>query len=842
MATCALALLPSQQFGRRVLADLEPLPEDAQQYLHADFDGDGLADLLTVGPVSGLLLHAARPDGRFVTGRSLPAGPLPAWSATALDFDGDGDLDLVVMDSNGVDALRNDGGLAFTSVGASILPAVAFVPDLAEPPIAVDLNQDGVRDLVVPSLDGPLTWMWTPSGRFADATASLLSAMPRPHRGLTAVRDFNGDGRNDLLHMTTDPARGDVLLIRVPGPGFVLHPTPNLRPAGAGRAQSLATADLDGDLDLDVLLVDGSQVRRFDNDGSGSFTERTGAAVPAGSTVRALLVGDLDLDGDVDAVLRTSDGPPQIWRNGPGSVFQLEGRAPESAYAPGQAMLLTDLDGRHGLDLLFQSNGPELWIDGPTGAGYLRAAGRAYQPAVEVRIHDAADVDGDGDLDFAGAREPLSGRAPAECVLGYGDGQGGVTWRTLSASRPGARMVFADVNGDGWPDLLGAVGGALDAPFPQPDLLFANIRGTGFLDVSTQLPAVSEGSNRLLPGDVDNDGDVDFVVIGTRPMLYRNSFGGVFTLGTTMPAATGIYTDGALGDFDGDGDLDVVAVIDDPFFPGQSQWRNDGSGGFTTVPGAVFPGAPRASRIAAGDLDGDGDLDVLLGAVGTDDAVYLNDGTGAFTRGAALPAQPTGACQQAWLVDLDEDGDLDALTLRVGGGTSRFGIALVALNGGAGNFSAPPAGTWFDGQLVGRRAVFADVDDDGDLDLAAESGMFLHHRRDLWMPRLARTGQAFPLRLRAFAPAPVTAAVVLQAAPPTAPLALPGLGTLRVDPTKTILVAPPGPVPGDGSPFDLALTIPLDPRILGVPLTAQAVFVEGTQLRLSGVTTRTVLF
>src|SRR5262245_59481881 len=119
----------------------------------------------------------------------------------------------------------------------------------------------------------------------------------------------------------------------------------------------------------------------------------------------------------------------------------------------------------------------------------------------------------------------------------------------------------------------------------------------------------------------------------------------------------------ALGDVDGDGDPDLLVGNPGPYPPAQTRlFLNDGGGAFADATAqlqAIFFQQPRA--IALGDVDGDGDLDALIGNFGPPCNLFLNNGSGVFADASAqLPPllRPTRAVA---LADVDADGDLDAL-------------------------------------------------------------------------------------------------------------------------------------------------------------------------------------
>ncbi|MGI4863800.1 MAG: FG-GAP-like repeat-containing protein [Janthinobacterium lividum] len=217
----------------------------------------------------------------------------------------------------------------------------------------------------------------------------------------------------------------------------------------------------------------------------------------------------------------------------------------------------------------------------------------------------------------------------------------------------------------------------------------------------------------LIKGDVDNDGDLDFISAGLGGSAFTaglNDGTGQFAAGPGF-AVRGAITAVALADVDADGDLDITwaahyATTDSVLFK-----LNNGSGSFGGLTKVAVEAAPRS--LAFGDLDADGDLDLVVASYQAAGkvSVRLNDGAGHFSGTTAVS---TGATTYGVaLGDLDSDGDLDLLATNEGDGT-----ILVALNNGAGSFgpaAATPAGT------LPHEAILVDIDQDSDLDFVASS-------------------------------------------------------------------------------------------------------------------------
>jgi hypothetical protein len=162
----------------------------------------------------------------------------------------------------------------------------------------------------------------------------------------------------------------------------------------------------------------------------------------------------------------------------------------------------------------------------------------------------------------------------------------------------------------------------------------------------------------------------------------------------------------ALGDLDNDGDLDVVV----PSYEAHLVYfcLNDGQGSFTP-PTPLMPLAFSGPvQVALADVDSDGDLDALVVCQALNSIkVYVNNGRGAFTNSFSTPTGPTP--DDLHLADLDADGDLDLVV------ANTFATTLsVRLNNGNGSFSNAPDITVRDNP---RGLALGDIDGDGDLDL-----------------------------------------------------------------------------------------------------------------------------
>ncbi|MHC4702731.1 MAG: CRTAC1 family protein [Planctomycetota bacterium] len=274
---------------------------------------------------------------------------------------------------------------------------------------------------------------------------------------------------------------------------------------------------------------------------------------------------------------------------------------------------------------------------------------------------------------------------------------------------------WADLDNDGDYDLVN--GTTWDNPdYPNHNNIFRNDGGGMFTEVTPRcMRRRREETRGMICLDADRDGDLDiFCVTGWRGSgdpeserneIYENRGNFDFVAHEASPLYNCPAGQGAAdADYDGDGDIDVVACNRDGDL---NILRNDGGlDSFTKIDPASIGIRHRAyGGATTGDLDNDGDPDMILVDAAESGHLYVNDGSGKFTFVRSF-VKVDG--YMAGLADLDNDTDLDLVFA---------GDKRVYLNNGSGNFSPGPA-VPVSGINDPRAIAFADIDNDGDLDFA----------------------------------------------------------------------------------------------------------------------------
>ena len=329
----------------------------------------------------------------------------------------------------------------------------------------------------------------------------------------------------------------------------------------------------------------------------------------------------------------------------------------------------------------------------------------------------ALDIDNDGDLDVLVAVEFSANR------LFVNDGTGVLkeeSWRLPRAVHDSEDIAAADFDGDGDLDVV------VVSEDDETNEHYIN-QGTGvFLEAGHLLP-VRGISNAVEALDVNLDGAPD-LIIGNRGQNFVlvNDGAGRFRdeTATRLPVQGETTQDIAVGDVDGDGDADLVFANEEGL---DRLVLNDGAGRFVPAPEGHLPSPPTATDsrdVELADVDGDGDLDLFFGIVGwgkesrvARNRLLINDGTGVFTDETDSRLDgPDDDTLDGVFLDLDADGDLDLVTSHTRG----LEPAILAAweNDGAGRF-APVSSEYFGDERTGDilAIVSADFDGDGATDL-----------------------------------------------------------------------------------------------------------------------------
>ncbi|MEM7203578.1 MAG: VCBS repeat-containing protein [Planctomycetota bacterium] len=692
-----------------------------------------------IAPLLFALAVAAPAQQRFaeLAGRHLPTLERSVAEIATADVDGDGDQD-VALATMGFTAgetrlFVNEGDGVFVDVTATALP---FASLRARSAGWVDVDGDSDPDLLLaaPGPAGPtMLYLNDGTGVFTDVTAARLPATVGAVRRI-AGGDVDRDGDLDVLLV----AYGAIQLLRNDGTGTFTDVTASTLPAGMRVSNSGLLLDVDNDGDLDVVLANdfdgyGTPGSAFDslflNNGDGVFADASEGRLPGvDETETDLAAADVDRDGDLDLVFAGANSADRLLLNDGAGRFSdaPAGRLPAPAERSRRATF-ADVDGDSDPDLLVMAATPHLYLNDGAGAFVDAASARLPEITNDAGCVTAADVDGDGDPDvLIGAQLPA-----LLSVLLLNDGDGVFVNATATPiparSDTASTIAVGDVDGDGNHDVV--VG-----HWSAQNRLYLNDGGDRFGDATDQLPQDGERPDTVLLVDVDGDADLDlFFANAQQDQLYLNDGTGRFTDATAgrIPSDQVVAGGAAAGDIDLDGDVDLL--VGESSITGQPSntrvLENDGTGRFTDATAARLP-EPRsdAAEVLLADVDGDGDLDLTVLGVRERNHLYLNDGSGVFTDVTETHMPNDSFFTLAGSFgDVDADGDLD---LVLGNGIGE--VNQLYLNSGGGRFVDVSAAQFTTTAQRTLGIALLDADGDGDLDAVAanQQGLFLQTAQD----------------------------------------------------------------------------------------------------------------
>lgn len=724
----------------------------------ADFDQDGHLDVaipVRGNPNSSIEVFLNDQSAAFSTSTSYTYAGTYVYGLDVGDINLDGYPDIVYVDydNDRVSVLQNDQDGTF-----SLRPHVTVGVGPYYDAKLLDVDGDGQLDIISTNYDGVNISVakGNGDGTFAARTDYSMSGSASP----TFIAGGDIDGDEDLDLVVGQGSEGFTIFFN-DGTGDY-----STKQTVSDDAYGVSLADIDADGDLDILATNGGTVNTYLSSGTGSPTfTKSDYPFSIGGSLNSIDTGDINGDGSLDVVTHTSSN---IYAISNGELVSVSSTTPtnNSDNVTSSSNITVNFNKTMDAATIVDSTVIVTGSSSGVMAKSLSLSGSTLTidptnnfiagEEVRVLITDAMKSSGGFDL-FSPKMTSFRVAASGNGYLAYGD-----TTRLQDISY--STLYQADIDGDGDIDAL---------PYSSSEdslLIFENNAG-----VFTKLTAVSVlNAERIEVVDLDNDGDMDLLVrpqssgtlsyflndgnesfasavtistsLGTSfsnpwgvtdlnndgyPDLYYNpgnsifyyhlSSNGIFTSTSSTETMSGSVSSFSHGDVDGDGDIDVLAGNNSDKFV--EVLFNEGGKSFSK--GSSFAFKKRADVLRTADLNGDDDLDFIVMDDNTDYVfeVALGNGDGTFqttteytTSGITLSTFDTG--------DMDGDGDLD-LVFQYEDNDSGNDEYLIAYNNGSGGFGtqltyAVPTASSNPGiyrSQLSSELKLSDVDGNGNLDI-----------------------------------------------------------------------------------------------------------------------------
>lgn len=359
------------------------------------------------------------------------------------------------------------------------------------------------------------------------------------------------------------------------------------------------------------------------------------------SGVTMTIAADLDGDGDSDVIgCNSGNDDIVLWRNANGIGTSWTEQLVDGSFDGVSGIAAGDIDGDGDMDIVAAATNADdmAWwanADGLGGSWVKHTIDPNFNGARSTAV---ADIDGDGDLDVLGAAWNANDIALWRNLAGTG-----LSWQKTTINSEFGRACWvssADVDGDGDVDVLGA------ARMDDDISWFQNMNGSGSSWTERLVDGGFDGARCVHAADLDGDGDIDILGAAENSndvCWWENTAGtGLSWTEWTIDGSYGGARAVSTGDIDGDGDLDVLgaAYTDDDI----TWWESTGSPVVPWVEHSLDADMDGAISVCSAHIDTDASLDVLGAAADAGDVAWWS-----------LSAYPENGSMESSILELPQD-------------------------------------------------------------------------------------------------------------------------------------------------------------------------------------------
>ncbi|WP_298417228.1 T9SS type A sorting domain-containing protein [uncultured Kordia sp.] len=718
-------------FEDEVVMDNTMRPARMTSFLPMDFDNDGDVDLLFASEDNSNIVWFENIDGNI---NHSEQKVLVTTSNTPLvlriaDIDNDGDNDIICRVLGGNSKIvwfENLGDNESFNAPQTILTGINGLFQF----YIGDVDNDGDLDIISNSrqYDNSIYWLENIDGQANFGARQIITT--NTYDSTIHPVDIDNDGDLDVLSITNSFL---LLYENLDGQGSFSNYEIISNEIEDGSFVKTADLDNDGDLDIISSSKDDKKIGLFEHlDGQGNFGAQQTIAIT--EEINAdLSIADMDGDGDLDILsVEWIQNRITWYENTDGQGDFSLAQFVNTDNTSGMAIAAVDFDNDNDLDILAASSTDDsvAWYENTDGQGGFGSQNILIAGTRSIGAIQVADLDNDNDLEI------LFVSSWSDKVAWYEnlDNQGGfANQKIITTYADNAEALkIADIDGDGDMDAISA------SRFDNKIAWYENLDGQGNFGPEQVISTTVNQVFFLDVGDIDGDGDIDIVTVsnsmGTGTLMwFKNLDGqGNFSSEQIIPTnSTSYILHVGLNDVDNDGDIDLMASMSQAnrvfLFK-----NTDGLGTFASSEVATHTTELRPNNTHMGDIDGDGDKDLVVSVSSANRIVsYKNiDGQGTFSE-RQIVTTSTNQPGQVHTADVDNDGDMDIIS-------SSFldsKIAWYENLDGLGDFG--PQQIISQNVLNVNSMCVVDFDSDGDMDIlstSAESGKITWHRNDLINP------------------------------------------------------------------------------------------------------------
>ncbi|CAF0849676.1 unnamed protein product [Adineta ricciae] len=675
----------------------------------ADFNNDNRADIAVAnywGYNMGIFLNIG--NGSFSSQRTYSTGnAIQPCRITTGDFNNDNWMDVVV-----VNCVTNSIGIFINTGNGSFAHQVTYSTGSGSWPMAVivdDFNEDRCLDIAVANNGANSIGIFSGygNGTFASQLTYGTGTNSAPHS--IASGDIDGDNLTDIV--VANYLSSNVVILRGYGNGsFQLQNT--LSAGSSAGPQSLVLADIDNDHLLDVILVSylAANLGVFLGRSDGNFSTQITYSTGLGSLPYSVVVGDMNKDGQLDAVVANyGTSCAGIFIGYGNGSFAAQKIYSTRGDANPWKISVADVNYDNRLDLIvvnYASNYVDIFLANNNGTFYKYMTYSTGSNSAPNSI-TIADLNGDNLLDMVTANY---GTNNVGIFIGYKDGtfSNQITYSTDSYSTP-RYVAVDDLNNDTYPDLAVANYGTSTI-----GLFFGFGDGT-FADQKTFPTTPSSGPQYIIINDFNNDNRLDMAVLYTWTDNVGIFFGygnGTFSNQVSYPFAVGSrpYSMTA-GDVNHDNQVDLIVTIYYSRVVVVMLGQKDGT--FITAATYSTGSNSRPYSVVVGDWNRDNNTDIAVANCNSNNVLTLEgNGDGTFGNSATYSTGDISCPEWINFGDFNNDSLLDLVVANYASNT--LGVFL-----GFSYIKAVREGTYSTGSSPRPRVVnLGDFNHDDKLDVA----------------------------------------------------------------------------------------------------------------------------